>query len=367
MSEPTLPSEASGAASVVLQGRITAYTAGPIWQSAIDTLTRNPTRPIVVDASRLEYIDDVGIALLFDLVRRERPAQAKVEIRDLAPNLVALVDGYDPKDFVQPARGREHRSLIEQIGSATAQQIAYTKRMFSFVGECAAALGQAFTRRGSVSWSETFDVATEAGVNAVPIVLLVGFLMGVIIAFQIGLIAREFGAVIFVVNGVGVAMPRELGPLMTAIVFAGRTGAAFAAQIGTQKVNEEVNAISTFGLDPVHFLVLPRLLASMLVVPLLCVLADIVGIFGGALVMSSFDVGFLQFYSQLVGAVSAGDFILGIVKAAVFGLTIAIVGCERGLSTGAGAISVGLSTTGTVVTSIVLIVLIDGAFAVLTS
>src|SRR6185295_2467759 len=123
--------------------------------------------------------------------------------------------------------------------------------------------------------------------------------------------------------GVGVAMLRELGPLMTAIVFSGRTGAAFAAQIGTQKVNEEVNAIYTFGLNPVHFLVLPRLLAAILVVPLLSVLADIVGIFGGALVMSTFDIGFLQFYNQLLGAVSVGDFVLGIVKAAVFGLTIA--------------------------------------------
>jgi phospholipid/cholesterol/gamma-HCH transport system permease protein len=173
--------------------------------------------------------------------------------------------------------------------------------------------------------------------------------------------------VIFVVNGVGVAMLRELGALMTAIVFAGRTGAAFAAQIGTQKVNEEVNALSTFGLDPIHFLVVPRLIAAALVVPLLAVLADIVGIFGGALVMATFDVGFLQFYSQLVASVSAGDFILGIVKAAVFGVTIAAVGCQRGLATGAGAISVGLSATSTVVTSIVLVVVIDGVFAVLTS
>ena len=194
-----------------------------------------------------------------------------------------------------------------------------------------------------------------------------GFLMGVIIAFEIGLVAQQFGAVIFVVNGVGVAMLRELGPLMTAIVFAGRTGAAFAAQIGTQKVNEEVNAISTFGLDPIHFLVLPRLIAAAVVVPLLSVFADVVGLFGGALVMSTFNVGFLQFYSQLLGAVTASDFMVGIVKAAVFGLVIAAIGCERGLSTGAGATSVGLSATSAVVTSIVMIVVIDGIFTVLLS
>jgi len=353
--------------SVVLEGRITAYTAAPIWQSAIDTLTRNPNRPVVVDASRLEYVDDVGIALLFDLIRRDRPADAKVEIRELAPNLAALVRGYDPKDFAAPTRGRRPMGMLEHVGRATAQHIAYAKEMAGFLRACAAALRQALTRRGIVNWGDVLDIATEAGANAVPIVLLIGFLMGVIIAFEIGLVAQQFGAVIFVVNGVGVAMLRELGALMTAIVFAGRTGAAFAAQIGTQKVNEEVNAISTFGLNPIHFLVLPRLIASMLVVPLLAVLADIVGIFGGALVMATFDIGFWQFHNQLLGAVTAGDFVLGIVKAAVFGLTIAAVGCHRGLATGAGAVSVGLSATSAVVTSIVLIVVIDGLFAIFTS
>jgi phospholipid/cholesterol/gamma-HCH transport system permease protein len=353
--------------TVLLQGRITAYTAAPVWRLAIETLARNPDRPIVVDASRLEYVDDVGIALLFDLIRRERPPDAKVEIRELAPNLAALVRGYDPKDFAAPARGRRPMGVLEHVGRATAGLLAYAKQMAGFLAACAGAFRQAVTHRGAIRWSDVLDVATEAGANAVPIVLLTGFLMGVIIAFEIGLVARQFGAVIFVVNGVGVAMLRELGALMTAIVFSGRTGAAFAAQIGTQKVNEEVNAIYTFGLNPIHFLVLPRLVAAMLVVPLLSVLADIVGIFGGALVMATFDIGFLQFYNQLINAVTAGDFILGIVKAAVFGLTIAAVGCQRGLATGAGAVSVGLSATSAVVTSIVLIIVIDGLFAVLTS
>ncbi len=356
-----------GSASVVLSGRITAYTAAPTWKSAIDTLDRNPSRPVIVDASRLEYADDVGIALLFDLLRRDRPADAKVEIRALAPNLAALVRSYKPADFAAPPRGRHSPGIVEHVGRATAQQVAYLKTLAGFLVACANALRQALTQRGVVSWREVFDVATEAGANAVPIVVLVGFLMGVIIAFEIGLVARQFGAAVFVVDGVGVAMLRELGALMTAIVFAGRTGAAFAAQIGTQKVNEEVNALSTFGLNPIHFLVMPRLIAAALVVPLLAVLADIVGIFGGALVMTTFDIGFLQFYSELVGAVSAGDFVLGIVKAAVFGITIAAVGCQRGLATGAGATSVGLAATSTVVTSIVLVVVIDGIFAVLAS
>jgi phospholipid/cholesterol/gamma-HCH transport system permease protein len=358
---------ADDAGSIRLPERITAHTAAPIWQSALDTLARNPHRPIVVDAARLDYVDNVGAAFLFDLTRRERPAQSQVEVRNLAVNLAALVRDFDPGDFVEPPPGRRHRGVLEHLGQATAQQIAYARQLVVFLRACAGAFRAALTRRGAVDWDDVLDVATEAGANAVPIVLLTGFLMGVIIAFEIGLVAQKFGAVIFVVNGVGIAMLRELGVLMTAIVFAGRTGAAFAAQIGTQKVNEEVNAITTFGLDPVHFLVLPRLLAAVLVLPLLTVVADLVGLFGGALVMVTFHVGFLQFYNQLLGAVTAGDFMLGIVKAAVFGLMIAAVGCQRGLTTGAGATSVGLSATSAVVTSIVLIIVIDGLFAVFTS
>jgi phospholipid/cholesterol/gamma-HCH transport system permease protein len=357
----------SEAAGIVLPGRITAYTAAPVWKAALAILAGNPDRPVVIDASKLEYLDDVGIALVFDLLRRERPPAAKVQIRDLSPRFATLVSAYDPKDFTVPPGVRRREGILEHLGRATQHQIGYAQRMFEFLGDCLVALGRALRRPTTVRWHEVIEVATEAGANAVPIVLLVGFLMGVIIAFEIGLVARQFGAVIFVVNGVGVAMLRELGALMTAIVFAGRTGAAFAAQIGTQKVNEEVNAISTFGLSPVAFLVLPRLIAATLVVPLLTVLADVVGLFGGALVMVGFDVSFLQFYSQLLGAVSPGDFIIGIVKAAVFGLTIAAVGCERGLTTGAGATSVGLSTTSAVVTSIVLIVVIDGLFTIFTS
>jgi len=355
------------AATIILEGRITAYTAAPIWRAALETLQRNPNHPIRVDAARLEYVDDTGIALLFDLKRRERQQGAEVRIENLAPNLAALVEGYNPSDFAQAYQRPPSAGIAEHIGRATAQMIADTKDIIAFLGECTAAIGHTVRRPRSIRWREIVAVATEAGANAVPIVLLIGFLMGVIIAFQTALVAQKFGAVLFVVNGVGIAMLRELGPLMTAIVFAGRTGAAFAAQIGTQKVNEEVNAIVTFGLDPVRFLVLPRLLAAAVTLPLLAVFADMIGVFGGALVMLSFGVSFLQYYHQLLTAIGASDFILGLVKATVFGLLIAGIGCQRGLGTGAGAAAVGRSATSTVVTSIVWIVVLDGLFAVLIS
>ena len=352
---------------VTLAGRITAHTAAPVWQSAIETLARNPDRPIVIDASQLEYVDNVGLALLFDLTRRQRRPGASVELQALAPNVASLIQLYDPRDFVAPVGARRQVGTLEQLGRATARHLAYMTELSEFLRSCWGALRRTFGRSGALRWRDVLDVGTETGANAVPIVALMGFLMGVIIAFEVGLIARKFGAVIFVVNGVGVAMLRELGALMTAIVLAGRTGAAFAAQIGTQKVNEELGAIATFGLDPVEFLVVPRLVATTLVMPLLTALADIVGIFGGSLVMTTFDVSFQQFYSQLLGAIKPGDLILGLVKAAVFGVTIAAVGCHQGLETGAGATSVGLSATRAVVTSIVLVVVLDGLFAVVTS
>jgi phospholipid/cholesterol/gamma-HCH transport system permease protein len=228
-----------------LEGRITAYTVSAVWGAMLETLTRNPDCPIIVDASKLEYIDDTGIALIFDLKRRERPPGAEVEIRGLAPNLASLVPAYDAAGFARPVGEAARVGSIEQIGRTASRHVGYFQAMAGFLGNCGAALARSLRRPGIIRWGEVLGVATEAGANAVPIVMLIGFLMGVIIAFEIGLVAQQFGAVIFVVNGVGVAMLRELGALMTAIVFAGRTGAAFAAQIGTQKVNEEVNAILT--------------------------------------------------------------------------------------------------------------------------
>jgi phospholipid/cholesterol/gamma-HCH transport system permease protein len=350
-----------------LEGRITAQTATPIWRRALDTLASHPDRPVVVDTSRLGQVDTVGIALLFDLGRQTRAAGAGVIFHALRPSLASLLYRYDAAAFETPLPARRHVGVLEHLGRSTIAQLRLLRELLNFLALCWRALMRAVIPPGTVAWTDVLDVATEVGAHAVPIVLLMGFLMGVIIAFEVGLVAQQFGATLVVVDGVGKAMLRELGALMTAIVLAGRTGAAFAAQIATQRVNEELNAISTFGLDPIEFLVLPRLLAAVVVVPLLAVLADVVGLFGGALVMASkFDVSYLQFYSQLLKAVTAQDFTLGIVKAAVFGLTVAVIGCHRGFRSGAGPASVGLSATGAVVASIVTIVVIDGLFAVMT-
>ena len=353
-------------ASIALEGRLTAYTTGRAWRAAMATLAAHPDSAVRVDANKLEFADETGLALLYALRNSPRPAGAEVHFEGLSASLEALLARFDPNLLAATAPAQRYRGLMG-LGRSADTWLGEFGNSIVFIGHCARSLGRAARHPRSVRWREVLAVATEAGANAVPIVCLIGFLMGVIIAFQTSLVAQQFGAVIFVVNGVAVATLRELGPLMTAIVFAGRSGAAFAAQLGTQKVNEELNAITTFGLDPIDFLVQPRLIASVVMVPLLAVLADLMGLIGGALVMRNFDINLLQFYNQMKGAVDSGDLLLGLFKAAVFGMVVAAVGCERGLDTGAGAAAVGVSTTKAVVASIVWIVALDGAFAVLVS
>jgi phospholipid/cholesterol/gamma-HCH transport system permease protein len=351
---------------LVIEERLTAYNAAPLWRAIRKRLSSQAVRPLVVDASRLVSIDSVGVALLFDLTQIPHKTGCAVEVRGLAPKFVMLVERHVARPIELPPLP-ERPGLLEQTGAATADALSHLSGMADFVARCSSVFMLALRGRVRVRWGEVFDIATEAGANAVPIVLLVGFLMGIIIAFEIGVAARQFGVAVLVVDGIGIAMLRELGPLMTAIVFAGRTGVTFSAEIGTRKVNEEVNAITTFGLDPIEFLVLPRVIAGIIAVPLLTILADIFGILGGAIVMAILGVGYLQFYNQLITVLAPWDFGIGIVKAAVYGLAITAICCERGLATGAGAIAVGLSVRGAVVASIVMIVVINVVFTLLAS
>jgi phospholipid/cholesterol/gamma-HCH transport system permease protein len=197
-----------------------------------------------------------------------------------------------------------------------------------------------------------------------PIITLMGFLIGLILAFQSAAQLKTLGAEVFVSDLVAVSVVRELGPLMTAILIAGRSGSAFAAELGTMKVNEEIDALTTMGLAPVRFLVVPRVLAGVLVTPLLTLYFDLLALVGGALVVGSFGHPLITFAHHVRNALTVTMFVSGIVKTFVFGLIIAGIGCQRGLETGTGAVAVGLSTTRSVVSAILLTILVDGIFAV---
>jgi len=356
--------EADGGATIALAGRLDAYSVGPLWSTARAALASHPRTRLTVDCRAVDYCDGAGVALLLDMLRQPRPAGAEVRIDGLAERFRSLLDQFDPKSFAESAPARPRRSFIERVGIAGTEFWADLRGQIAFVGEATAALAYALRHPRMLRWRDILYVAEEAGVNALPIVALIGFLMGVILAFQSAIAMKQFGAEIFVANLLSLSILRELGPLMTAILLAGRSGAAFAAEIGTMKVNQEIDALTTMGLDPVKFLVVTRVLAATAMTVPLVVFSDLVGLIGGALVMLTFEIPIATYYKQAVSFATLTDFMGGLAKAVVFGVLIAGIGCLRGLQTETGASAVGISATNAVVSGIILIVFVDGVFAV---
>jgi len=353
-----------GPRTITLSGRLDAATLALLWPQTRAAVAGAPEGPIVVDAAAVDYCDGAGAALFVDLLRSGRGAA--VEIRNLKPAYATLLRQFDPQVFdhdldPEPPRGR----ALEEIGRAAAATWADVRLQVEFIGETAAALAYAATHPASVRWKDVWRICERVGVDALPIVALISFLMGMILAFQSAVPMKRFGAEIFVADLIGLAMLRELGPLLTAILLAGRSGAAFAAEIGTMRVNQEVDALTTMGLDPVRFLVTPRIIAAVLMTPLLTLFADLVGLIGGAATMTSFSIPVVTFLKQVDGAVNLDDFLAGFVKSFVFALLIAGIGCLRGLQTRAGASAVGDSATRAVVSGIILLVVVDGVFALI--
>jgi phospholipid/cholesterol/gamma-HCH transport system permease protein len=358
------PAEAT-AAVLRLSGRLDAYSVGPLWKVASDAVAARPSLPIIIDASGVEYCDGAGIALLVDLLRQPRAEGAGVSVRDLPNQFERLFQHFRPKDFAtRSTPSRPHEGVTERVGEVGAQVLREGYERIAFIGESAAAVVETLTNPLRVRWRDALVIAQRVGADAVPIVVLIGFLIGVILAFQTDVALRDFGADIFVANAVALAVLRELGPLMTAIILAGRSGSAFAAEIGTMKVNEEIDALITMGLSPVRFLVVPRLLAGFLLCPLLTALADLFGLLGGAVVMQTLGVPLTTYLHQVQSIATQGDLFGGLIKAFAFGLLVAGVGCLQGLKTGEGASSVGQSTTHAVVGGIILVIAADSVFAV---
>ncbi|WP_225308570.1 ABC transporter permease [Hypericibacter terrae] len=240
--------------------------------------------------------------------------------------------------------------------------------MVEFLGMAVQTFGKLMIGRARYRRSDLVDIIYECGAAALPIVALISFLVGLILAFVGAIQLQQFGAQIYVADLVGIAMAREMGALMTAIIMSGRTGAAFAAQLGTMQVNEEIDALSTFGLSSMEFLVLPRMIALIVMMPLLCIFADLMGILGGALVgVGMLHLSLTSYVNETLNGVGLMDFAVGIFKSSVFGVLVAVSGCLRGIQCGRSASAVGLAATSAVVTGIVFIIVTDGIFAVITA
>src|SRR5438552_5499040 len=256
--------------------------------------------------------------------------------------------------------------LLQKLGERAIQGWRGTLEMFTFLGENLVALGNLFRGRAQFRWSDAFLVMQECGPQALGIVAMINFLVGLILAFVGATELTRFGASIYVADLVAIATVREMGCIMTGIIMCGRTGAAFAAQLGTMKVTQEIEAFQTFGISPVEFLVLPRMLAMVFMMPLLVLFADLISIAGGFLVSTALlDISPAVYLGRTVDTITLTSFLLGIFKGVYFGVVVALTGCLRGMQCGTDAAAVGLATTSAVVTGITAIVASDGVFAVL--
>lgn len=348
---------------LTLSGHLDASGVESFWRDCIKLVRSVPAGgEIRVDLGGVEYLDGAGVGLLLDLRRQSAGHVAFLNLPAKYQSLLAPLETVRLPDDFEPPDRRENMPVY--LGRLTVQLLGDLREQVIFVGRLVVWSARALVRPDLVRWGETWRVFQQVGNNAFLIVCMIGFLMGMIMAFQSAMPLQQFGVDIFTVNLVALAMLRELGAIMTAIVVAGRSGTAFAAEIGTMKVNEEINALTTMGLDPTRFLVFPRVLAGVLATPLLTIYANLAGIAGGLFVVWTLGYSWAAMLTQLTGAVHVEDVLTGIIKSVVFGFLIAAVGCLRGLQTGSGALSVGISTTRAVVSSIVLIILTDGIFAV---
>ena len=356
----------NGVLKLVIIGRLDADNTGRIWRESTRLVSGARAATVDLDAAPIDYCDGSGIALLIQLHRLQQQNGGKLEIRGLRPEFQELLDDWLQGSVeASQSEGKVHTPLVEEIGRGAVQLWEDIHELISFVGQLGLAMVEAARHPRTIRWRDALLIAEEVGVNALPIVALLSFLVGVIMAFQSAVALRQFGAEIFVANMIGLSVLREMGPLMTAIILAGRSGSAFAAEIGTMKVREEIDALKTMGLEPVRFLVVPRVLAGLAMTPVLTVFADLLGVMGGSVVMLSLGFPLITFFNQLQLAVSYGSFVGGLVKAFAFGILIAAIGCLRGLQTQTGASAVGLSTTHAVVSGIILIVITDGIFTVI--
>lgn len=349
-----------------MSGRLDSSSMGEIWQEAEDLVIRGKPLDLLVDATGVEYADGSGMALLVNLRCHQQESNAHFEIRGLSNKLRKLLDLYAPPGYEKPSVVEPKPFRIpEEVGRISYAVWADLKRTVAFLGELASALTSAALHPRRIRWREVLIVGEKAGVNALPIIALVSFLVGLIMAFQAAIPMRQFGVEIYVANLVALSILRELGPLMTSLTLAGRSGSSFAAEIGAMKVNEEIDALLTMGVDPVRFLVIVRVIAATLLTPILTVFADLVGLAGGSIVLLSMDYPLITYVNQVVSAASWIDFSQGLLKSFVFGLIFSGIACLRGLQTKIGPSAVGDSATRAVVSGIILIVIADGIFAVI--
>ena len=357
-------------AQVTLSGAVNVYSLASVWTDIREKQNlwleqgNAQAHSLIFDASKVSSLDGAGFAFLIDVEQAQQKAGGQFQIQGLDSKYEPLLHEFDPVSHLFPAPTPKSKiNFISSTGMAAQNLFEDACSLITFTGHLAADLVWSVRHVNQVRWGDFVNTAVQAGIAALPIVGLVSFLIGVILSFQAAIGMEQFGAVSFVGPLAALGIVREMGPLITAILLAGRSSAAFAAEIGTMTVNSEIDALVTGGLSPIRFLVVPRVLAGILVAPILTLFADIVSIFSSMLTMQIYGIPFINFYNGMLVAVDLEDILSGLLKATLFGVVVSAMGCLRGMQTGTGAAAVGVSATRAVVSSIVMIVLVDGIFA----
>lgn len=354
----------SGPVQMAIRGRVEIGNAQRLLNEVTAQLAE-PARDVVLDLSGVDYFDSGGGAVLIALRQRLSRDRAELRIAGSTPAIDGFLNLVDQEALLHPPPPPTQRSvsLATRLGGETLKVLADFRELVVFTGELMLGLRDAALRPGRMRWRETWLYMERTGLDGIPIVALISFLMGLITAFQAAVQLTQFGADIYVANLVGLSIVRELGPLMTAIIAAGRSGAAFAAEIGTMKVSDEVDALTTMGLDRTRFLVTPKVLSLLVMLPCLTLCADLVGILGGMTVaVLGLGLPVVVYVRQTRLAMGIWDVYSGLIKSVAFAILIAGVGCLRGFQAGAGAESVGRITTSAIVAGIFLIIVADAVF-----
>lgn len=336
-------------------------------QARLNTLDIDPMQPLRLDASGLGTLDSAAANHLISHLDRLGIPFPNLHLAGFSAQGLALLNLVaGRRGVVLPrSRRRGRRGLRQAVGWHAWQMARGTRKGLAFIGQTGQAFGQLLRHPGLMRWRELFVQLEMVGLRAIPIVMLMSFLIGVVFAYLLGIQMQKFSANHLVVDGVGLGIAREMAPLITAVLVAGRSGAAFTAHLGAMKVNQEIDAIVTLGLSPFQVLVLPRLFAIVLMLPLLTFVADVAGIVGASHVAAwHLDIPAASFYDRLQDVLPLNTVLFGLEKTPVFAAAIALIACHSGFTVKLDARSVGLHTTSTVVRSIVAVILIDAAFAV---
>jgi len=356
--------------SVHLNGKWQIDQDVPSKKEMADQLHQYPTvKHIVFDSTALDAWDSSLLIFLFDLTKVARKREIQIKKDGLPSGVRQLMDlatAVPKKEDASQSVSRE--GFFAKVGSDVTDFIRSAGELVTFIGAASVAFVRMVTGRARFRGSDLGVFLQGAGAQAVPIVSLISFLIGLILAFVGVLELALFGAEVYVADLVGIAMVREMGAIMTGIIMAGRTGAAYAAQLGTMQVNEEIDALETLAIPPMEFLVLPRMVALTLMMPLLVLYASLMGILGGALVaVGMYNINIIVYLDRTKAAIGLNDLFIGLFMGAVFGILVALSGCLRGMQCGRSASAVGDAATSAVVTGIVAIIIATALITVVCS